>query len=115
VASPSQLNQIVGQFVGPSLVTSDGRLLPANQIEIPAHAYDVHGVPAAHSTHWRGKAGRDKAKATSGTAMGERTMPVLVERMSLDSGALDKEACNYLAFIELDSALLWYGRIKLRA
>jgi putative transposase len=25
-----------------------------------------------------------------------------------------KKACNYLAFIELDSALLWYRRIKLR-
>jgi putative transposase len=26
-----------------------------------------------------------------------------------------KKACNYLAFIELDSALLWYRRIKLRS
>lgn len=25
-----------------------------------------------------------------------------------------KKSCNYLAFIELDSALLWYRRIKLR-
>jgi putative transposase len=26
-----------------------------------------------------------------------------------------KKACNYLAFIDLDSALLWYRRIKLRS
>lgn len=26
-----------------------------------------------------------------------------------------KKACNYLAFIELNSALLWYRRIKLRS
>jgi hypothetical protein len=31
VASPVQLNQLVGMLVGPSIVTADGRLLAANQ------------------------------------------------------------------------------------
>ncbi len=46
VASPAQLNQLIGELVGPSLVSSDGRLLPVEK-EKPAHANDdVHGVIA---------------------------------------------------------------------
>jgi site-specific DNA recombinase len=46
VASPAQLNQLIGEFVGPSVVTPDGRLIEAGAIKNPAHACDVHGVIA---------------------------------------------------------------------
>jgi DNA invertase Pin-like site-specific DNA recombinase len=46
VASPAQLNQLIGEFVGPSVVTSDGRLLETGATKNPAHANDVHGVVA---------------------------------------------------------------------
>jgi len=44
VASPAQLNQIIGEFVGSSIVTADGKLLSVPK-EKPAHD-DVHGVIA---------------------------------------------------------------------
>jgi site-specific DNA recombinase len=46
VASPAQLNQLIGEFVGPSIVTADGRLLEAGAIKDPGHANDVPGVIA---------------------------------------------------------------------
>ncbi len=43
VASPAQLNQMIGELVGPSLVSSDRRLLPMEKDNL-AHANDdVHG------------------------------------------------------------------------
>ncbi len=46
VASPAQLNQLSGELVGPSLVSSDGRLLSVEK-EKPAHVNDdVHGAIA---------------------------------------------------------------------
>jgi site-specific DNA recombinase len=46
VGSPAQLNQIIGDFVGPSIVTEDGRLLAVTDNKKPAHVDDVHGVIA---------------------------------------------------------------------
>ncbi|MEO6434166.1 MAG: zinc ribbon domain-containing protein [Tepidisphaeraceae bacterium] len=46
VASPAQLNQLIGEFVGPSVVTTDGRLIEAGATKNPAHVNDVHGVIA---------------------------------------------------------------------
>jgi hypothetical protein len=46
VASPAQLNEMIGKLVGPSIVTSDGRLLAVDQTKNPAHVDDVHGVIA---------------------------------------------------------------------
>ena len=46
VASPAQLNQVIGELVGPSIVTSDGKLLAVGATKNPAHANDVHGVIA---------------------------------------------------------------------
>jgi hypothetical protein len=46
VASPAQLNQLIGEFVGPSIVTADGRLVEAGAIKKPGHANDVPGVIA---------------------------------------------------------------------
>jgi hypothetical protein len=46
IASPAQLNQLIGEYVGSSLVTSDGRLIEANLTEKPAHGDTVHGVIA---------------------------------------------------------------------
>ena len=45
-SGPSQLNQIIGDFVGPSIVTQDGRLLAVTDNKKPAHVDDVHGVIA---------------------------------------------------------------------
>lgn len=45
VASPAQLNQMIGELVEPSIVTADGRLL-AVPTKNPAHAVNVHGVVA---------------------------------------------------------------------
>ena len=44
VASPAQLNQLIGELVGPSIVTADGRLLAVPK-EKPVHE-SVHGVIA---------------------------------------------------------------------
>jgi hypothetical protein len=46
VASAAQLNQMIGELVGPSIVTADGRLLAVEKTKNPAHINDVHGVIA---------------------------------------------------------------------
>ena len=46
VANPAQLNQLIGELVGPSIVTSKGELLTVGANKNPAHANDVHGVIA---------------------------------------------------------------------
>jgi hypothetical protein len=43
VAEPSQLNRLIEDLVGPSVVTSDGRLVATSAKESPVHG-DVHGV-----------------------------------------------------------------------
>ena len=35
VASPAQLNQLIGEFVGPSIVTAEGKLLDAGATKTP--------------------------------------------------------------------------------
>lgn len=46
LASPAHLNALIGEFVGPSLVTVEGRLVPVNATKnpVPAGGSAVHGV-----------------------------------------------------------------------
>src|SRR5262249_48197197 len=44
IATPAQLNQLIGEFVGPSMVTVDGRLLPVAKKE-EATGLAVASVP----------------------------------------------------------------------
>ena len=44
VDSPAQLNRLIQEFVGPSLVTADDRLLPVGPETQPATAGAVAGV-----------------------------------------------------------------------
>jgi site-specific DNA recombinase len=48
VANSAQLNSLIGELVGPSIVSADGRLLPVGATKDPVHAADatVHGVIA---------------------------------------------------------------------
>jgi hypothetical protein len=46
VANPAQLNQLIGDLVGPFIVTSEGELLAVGATKNPAHVNDVHGVIA---------------------------------------------------------------------
>jgi len=46
VGSPAHLNQLIGDFIGPSIVTADEHLLDAGATKNPAHVDDVHGVIA---------------------------------------------------------------------
>ena len=46
VGNDAQLNQLIGDFVGPSIVTADGHLTEAGATKNPAHVDDVHGVIA---------------------------------------------------------------------
>lgn len=52
VANPAQLNQLIGELVGPSIVTSEGKLLAVGTNKNPAHANDVHGVIAGGGFEW---------------------------------------------------------------
>ena len=73
VASPAQLNQIIGDFVGPSVVTAAGLLLPVDgAIKSPVHSVSVHGAVAGggFKPPTSGQSARHIASHVDGTSTG---------------------------------------------